>query len=93
MYEIEVMGLASGSIVKNLSFSRSQFDITLMDFLRESGLPIASSCKGKGQCRICLVSKSILACSVTLKGLLVINSQLSDIPSVIKKVTITVDYL
>ena len=93
MYEIEVHGLASKSLVKVLKPSDEDLSKNLMDYLRVNNLPIASSCLGKMQCEKCVINGFLLSCSVTVKEYFRISSQPLDAQGFKNKFLITIDYL
>lgn len=67
---ITVFGKASNKQVAKLIVTDSELDLTLMDFLRARGIPVASSCYGEGVCRKCVVfihDKEHLSCLLTVK--------------------------
>lgn len=67
---ITVFGKASNQEVARLVVTSSELDLTLMDFLRAHGIPVASSCYGEGVCRKCVVfvqDKEHLSCLLTVK--------------------------
>lgn len=65
---IIVFGKASQKIVKRITIPTDlAVDISLMDFLRNNGITIASSCGGVGTCQKCLVNNSLVSCQISLK--------------------------
>jgi hypothetical protein len=62
----------------------SEWEMTLLEYLRKQKIPIASSCNGMGVCRKCLVGPSLLSCQITLQQLFSSNL---DSPTVIIAVT------
>lgn len=64
--ELRVIG-ESSERVTSLDVSNDDLTKTLMDYLREKNIPIASSCRGEGVCKKCLISKKVLSCSLTVK--------------------------
>ena len=62
---VKVKGLASGKI-NTLTYD-PESETVLMDFLREQGFAIASSCYGEGVCRKCVVNEDVLSCQVRMK--------------------------
>jgi uncharacterized 2Fe-2S/4Fe-4S cluster protein (DUF4445 family) len=70
MHTIKIRGLASGKIVKILSFKKIPDNTTLMDYLISQGIPIASSCKGEGVCSKCTINSNLLSCQISLKNFL-----------------------
>lgn len=74
---VTVFGLASQKIVKKIALPDSiAADLTLMDFLRDNGITIASSCGGVGTCRKCLVNTSLVSCQTNLNKFIQNNSEL-----------------
>jgi ferredoxin len=64
MSKIIVKGLASGKTVSQLNSPK--LSISLLDFLRQNNIPIASSCQGEGICKKCVFNKDKLACKLIL---------------------------
>lgn len=63
---IQVLGKASAKAY-SLQASPAHADMSLLDFLRSHGLPIASSCSGKGKCRKCVFNTDKLSCEIKVK--------------------------
>lgn len=40
---------------------------TVLDFLREKDIPLASSCRGLGTCKKCTINQTLLACQLTIQ--------------------------
>lgn len=66
-HKIIVKGLASGKTVKELSVTKFSTNLSLMDFLLENNITIASSCGGVGTCKKCVVNQGLLSCQISLK--------------------------
>jgi len=45
-------------------------DMSLLDFLRAQGFPVASSCSGAEVCRKCIIQNEILSCAVSVSDFL-----------------------
>lgn len=90
---IVVYGRASQKDIMKISPTANDLDKNLMDFLRENGLPIASSCLGKGQCKHCIINGYLLSCSVTVKEFLRNSSQPLDARCEPSHSLVTIDYL
>lgn len=58
-------------MLRTWSFSQldSALDLSLLEFLRQEKIPIASSCLGEGVCRKCVFNTNKLACQFTLSDL------------------------
>lgn len=67
--EIVVIGTSSQKKIK-IKIKELDLELSLMDFLRNNGVPIASSCSGEGVCKKCVVSDSILSCGLTVRDYL-----------------------
>ena len=68
MSTIKIYGKASGKLIKTLKIKLNAIqNISLMDFLRTKGIPIASSCLGEGVCRQCVINNDLLSCQIALK--------------------------
>lgn len=63
---IEVIGLASGKLVKTIEVQHEHEQMSLMDFLRAHKIPVASSCFGEGVCRRCKVNQGLLSCQIKM---------------------------
>lgn len=66
MKKCQVFGLASKKLVAELSV-QAGFKGSLMNFLMQNQIPIASSCNGAGSCKKCVVNSTILSCQVSLE--------------------------
>lgn len=67
---ITVFGRASNNIIFSKKFSPNELiDITLIEYLRNNQLPIASSCNFNGVCKKCVFNQTILSCKIKLKDL------------------------
>lgn len=65
---IEIKGLASRKLLKRVIVEAKNIpDISLMDFLIQEGLTIASSCGGEGRCGKCVVNNSLISCQINLQ--------------------------
>jgi ferredoxin len=67
---ININGIASGRLYKSVEFDDSKLELSLMDFLHQNDIPIASSCSGEGVCEKCIVNGDILSCQLSLKEFL-----------------------
>ena len=65
MIELKIFGKASKTLYKTIEVLRPN-NISLMDFLRNNGVPVASSCYGEGVCKKCVVNKDILSCQIRI---------------------------
>lgn len=67
MKVITVKGLASQKIIAQIDIPDNlEADLSLMDFLTDNHITIASSCSGVGTCQKCVVNKTLLSCQITL---------------------------
>jgi Na+-transporting NADH:ubiquinone oxidoreductase subunit NqrF len=66
---INVKGLSSLT-TKKLTVSESDKSTTLMSFLQENSVPIASSCRGEAVCQSCIVNNNVLSCTITVADFL-----------------------
>ena len=64
--QIEIQGKASGQS-KFISYREQDLQQILLDFLREKGITIASSCGGEGVCKKCDIQNGWLTCQMTLE--------------------------
>jgi ferredoxin len=87
--ELKVQGLASRKEVASFAFAQASDipHLSLMDFLRDNKIPIASSCFGEGVCRRCKVNDGLLTCQVSVYEYLIDHAQGANCS------TLTVDYL
>ena len=83
LVDVKVFGKASNKIYKTIDISLED-KRDLLTVLRESNIPIASSCFGEGHCQKCLINSNIMACQTQI-------SELLNYPS--GEITITIDYL
>ncbi len=65
---IKLIGEASKT-TKRIEFFEKDLDKTLLDFLREHSIPIASSCSGRAQCRKCIFNGDQLSCDKKMSQL------------------------
>ena len=68
--DLVIEGTAS-STVKFISLEPSDLGLNLLKCLHEKGLPIASSCRGRGACQRCLINDDVLACSMLVSEFLI----------------------
>lgn len=61
--QIKVKGRASGKL-QTINVSAFELELSLLDFLHQHEIPIASSCSGKKQCRKCVDSSGALTCEL-----------------------------
>lgn len=73
MKQLILYGQASGKILKTFDLPLDELsDDTILQFLMNQKIPIASSCLGEGICKKCVVTnrdKKLLACTVSLSEL------------------------
>jgi Na+-transporting NADH:ubiquinone oxidoreductase subunit NqrF len=67
--QVTLIGMASGKIFL-LEYSIHDLEKTLLNFLVEKEVTIASSCSGHGICKKCTIQKDWLTCEMTLKQFL-----------------------
>ena len=65
MQSLIVHGLASNKRI-SLTIQPADLNKTLMDFLLEHQIPVASSCSGEGVCKKCVNSDGLLMCQITV---------------------------
>lgn len=66
MYQVVLKARASNTTIV-LKVAPHELALTVLEFLRQKGYPIASSCSGEGICRKCIVCGDILSCEKTVK--------------------------
>ncbi len=66
---IRVKGLASGRTT-TLKAEDVDYGVNLLDWLRDQGITIASSCDGEGVCKKCSIQNDWLTCEMTLGSFL-----------------------
>jgi ferredoxin len=93
MSKIVIYGRASKSDLMTIELEAADLSKNLMDLLREKGLPISSSCLGKGQCKLCVINGFVLSCTVTVKEFLRTSSQPLDARCDPNQSLVTIDYL
>lgn len=64
-----IFGKASNK-VKSLTYSQSDLDLKVLDYLIKNNLPIAYSCKSNGVCKKCVINEEVLSCGISLKDFL-----------------------
>jgi hypothetical protein len=64
--QVTLRGLASGKTTF-VPYSENDLQTTLLDFLRDKGITIASSCGGEGVCKKCAIQNDWLTCKLTLE--------------------------
>jgi Na+-transporting NADH:ubiquinone oxidoreductase subunit NqrF len=69
MCEITVFGKASKRIILSIDVKPENQELTLLNYLEQRGIPVASSCYGEGVCQKCTFNNSLLSCKLTLKEL------------------------
>lgn len=67
--QVTLIGVASG-LIKDICYSDDDLNKTLLIFLTEKGVTIASSCSGHGICKKCSIQSDWLTCKLTLKEFL-----------------------
>lgn len=63
---IVIVGIASGKN-NTLSIYPSDQNKTMLDFLTQKKLPIASSCSGRAICRKCITHDGLLLCQYKVR--------------------------
>lgn len=71
--ELLVYGNASGKLYRTLQIDAIDLEKSLMDFLIENNIPIASSCAGVGQCLKCVNDHQVVTCQITLSNYILHN--------------------
>ena len=66
---IDIYGSASKKLLIRRELSIQDLNISLMSFLQNLGLPIASSCQGDGICRLCVVNEKVISCKTSVREL------------------------
>lgn len=64
--KITVFGNASNSVVKTLFVNEGDMNMSLLEFLRKNGIPVAYSCDGNGVCMKCIFNQSLLSCQISV---------------------------
>ena len=68
MATIKIFGLASQKQISEIEVNETIADnLSLMEFLMQNHITIASSCGGLGACSRCIVNKNILSCQISIK--------------------------
>ena len=77
MAYVKIFGIASNRKIIELPIPIIMPEtLTLMDFLIQHNITIASSCGGEGICSRCIVNQDILSCQITLKDFVSSNPNL-----------------
>ena len=84
-HKININGLASKTTVFEGVVRKTDLELTLLQYLQNQKIPIASSCSGEGVCQKCIVNKTLISCQVTLKNFI---KSFND-----KNILIEVEYL
>ena len=53
-----------------LNVLEKDLDKTMLEWLRDNNIPVASSCRGLGICEKCLINTRHLSCEYTVKSFL-----------------------
>lgn len=73
-YVLSIFGKASNKTVRTIGINYVQYEAnkhkTLMQFLIENQIRIASSCSGEGVCKKCVVNDQLISCQITLEEFL-----------------------
>ncbi len=64
--QFQVTGKCSGKTYK-LAIAEQDLNKTMLNFLREKEIGIASSCRGEKVCHLCAINSDILSCAITVK--------------------------
>ncbi len=67
--QVTLIGIASGKSLL-LDYSTNDLNKTLLNFLSEKEITVASSCSGHGICKKCSIQQDWLTCELTLKEFL-----------------------
>lgn len=67
--QLKVIGASSKKEI-TITISKSQLESSLMDTLKDHNFPVASSCRGEGICRLCIVNEKTLSCQISTKEFL-----------------------
>lgn len=68
--QLKIKGLSSGKEVTIVIDERKDDRKNLLELLREHNFPIASSCRGEGICKLCVVNKKTLSCQISTREFL-----------------------
>jgi Na+-transporting NADH:ubiquinone oxidoreductase subunit NqrF len=66
LQKISVIGKASGNTTI-LDVKPLHMKMTVLDYLTNYEIPVASSCRGNGICHKCKINKNLLACELTVE--------------------------
>ncbi len=70
MHQVIIFGQASQSHIKKIILTDEDLDKTILEFLQDNHIPVASSCMGEGICRKCIVNDNILSCFKLVRDIL-----------------------
>ena len=70
VFQIIVWGKAKNQLVFKKKLVQSDLELTLMTFLKNHQIPVASSCNGEGVCKKCIVNTNIISCQVKVRDLI-----------------------
>lgn len=54
---------------ETIPVNENEIGMTLLEFLKLKGFPIASSCSGKGICKKCVFNKAQLSCEIKVSSI------------------------
>ncbi|PIK15828.1 2Fe-2S iron-sulfur cluster-binding protein [Halobacteriovorax sp. JY17] len=69
MLEVIIFGQASHTQIKKITLKESDLEKTILEFLQENKIPVASSCMGEGICKKCVINENILSCFKLVKDI------------------------
>lgn len=70
MLKVIIFGQASHTRIKEITLKEEDLKKTILEFLQDNHIPIASSCMGEGICRKCVINDSMLSCFKLVKDIL-----------------------
>ena len=66
--KLVIFGAASKN-ENTITVQQVDLKLTLLEFLMQHGIPVASSCAGEGVCRKCVYDGNQLSCEISLETL------------------------
>ncbi len=70
MQKVIIFGQASGKEIRTILLREEDFDKTILEFLQQHKVPVASSCMGEGICKKCIINENMLSCFKLVKDIL-----------------------
>ncbi|WP_372654449.1 2Fe-2S iron-sulfur cluster-binding protein [Halobacteriovorax sp.] len=70
MQQVIIFGQASQTEIQKIQLQAEDLDKTILEFLQDNNIPVASSCMGEGVCKKCVINENILSCFKLVRDIL-----------------------